>query len=77
MWCCYTCCIISNNDGGDVLIHLSKGRNGYLGNESNNIISNSFSATEQAFYFNNSPLPYKFECQTLAIEKLKPASGSK
>lgn len=69
--------IITDAEGGDVLIHLCKGREAYISSDQNNIKSLSAGATEAAFYMNNSPLPIIFSCDTLAADKLKPEAGNK
>lgn len=41
--------VISDAEGGDVLIHLSKGRDSYIGGNANNINANAASGTDTAF----------------------------
>lgn len=69
--------IISNAEGGDVLIHLCKGRDAYISTEQNAINSLAVGQTEAAFYMNNSPMPTVYTCDGLAKDKLKPEPGSK
>jgi len=69
--------IITETEGGDVLVHLCKGRDAYISSDQNNIKSLAMGGSEAAFYMNNTPLPIVYTCEQLASDKLKPEAGNK
>lgn len=69
--------IIKNENGGDIMLHLSKGRDEYVGVSQNEITSKSASSTQVAFYMNGAPLPMNFKCDSIAADKLKAEAGTR
>mmetsp|Transcript_71293 Transcript_71293/g.153817 ORF Transcript_71293/g.153817 Transcript_71293/m.153817 type:complete len:161 (-) Transcript_71293:1742-2224(-) len=69
--------IINEQEGGDILIHLSKGRDSFVGSMQNGIKSSNKGIEQAAFYFNNSPLPIALQCDDLANVKLKTDPGGR
>jgi len=49
--------IISNEEGGDVLLHLCKGRESYISSVQNGITTKALGESIAAFYLSNSPPP--------------------